>query len=129
MFFDRFVDLPGAFEVAGEDNEVTRTEGDGGFAVRDGDFAFKDEAGFLFGVGPVEGRGLAVPYRPVFAGFRFLLGRLSYDDVFDGRHRLILVNITPHLCSGLCFIKQCLRMECIIRVKVFCDASRILLKV
>ena len=33
MFFDRFVDVPGAFEVAGEDDEVARAEGDGGFAV------------------------------------------------------------------------------------------------
>ncbi len=101
MFFDRFVDLPCAFEVGWENHKVARAEGDGGFPVGDGDFAFEDEAGFLFGVGPLEGRGLAVPYRPVFAGFRFRLCRFSYYNVFDGRHRLILIPDNPLRCKGL----------------------------
>ena len=40
VFLDGFVDVPGAFEVFGEDDQVARPEIDRIFAVADGDFAF-----------------------------------------------------------------------------------------
>ena len=86
VLFDSLFDLPFTFEVNGEDDEIAGAEADGLFAVGYGDVALKYQAGFLFGVCPVEFTGLAGPDGPGFAGFLFLFGGLSHHNVFCRRH-------------------------------------------
>jgi hypothetical protein len=90
VFGDGFGDTPGAFEAVGKDNEVAGAEGYGVVFVGDRYLALEDETGFLFGVGPVECARLAFPDGPGFAFFRFGVRRFFYDDVFNGRHFVLL---------------------------------------
>jgi hypothetical protein len=94
MFFDGLLDLPFAFEVNGEDDEITGAEADGLFAVGYGYVTLKYQAGFLFGVCPVEFARLAGPNRPGFAGFFFFFGGLSHHNVFYRRHISLLCNLS-----------------------------------
>lgn len=90
MLCHGLLDVPGTFQVFGENHEVAGPESNGILAVRDCYLAFYQKAGFLFGVGPVEGAGVAFPYRPDLASFDFLLGRLSDNNISDSGHFVFL---------------------------------------
>jgi hypothetical protein len=99
MFFHGLFDLPFAFEVNGEDDEIAGAEADRIFAVGYGDVTLEYQAGFLFGVCPVEFARLTGPYRPGFAEFLFLFGWLSHHNIFRGRHISLLYSLSRFRCG------------------------------
>ena len=94
MLFDGLFDLPFAFEVNGEDDKIAGAEADGFFAVGYGYIALKYQAGFLFGIGPVEFARLAGPNRPGPAFLLFLFAGLSHHNVFCRRHIALLYGLS-----------------------------------
>ena len=88
VFFDGFLDVPGALEVLGENDQIARAETHRILAVfvRNGYFAFEQKAGFLLCILPVEGAGLAFPDWPGLAGFDFLVRGFFHNHIFNGRH-------------------------------------------
>ncbi len=94
MLFDGFFDFPFTLEVNGEDDEIAGAETNGEFAVGYGYVALKYEAGFLFGICPVEFARLAGPDGPGFAEFFFIFGGLSHQYVFGRRHISLLYGLS-----------------------------------
>jgi hypothetical protein len=92
VFFYGLVDVPGAFEVFGEDYQIAWAEAYRILAISNRYLAFQQEAGFFFGVCPVEGAGFALPDRPGLAGRGLFFRWLFDDNILNSRHISFLLS-------------------------------------